>query len=987
MAEDGQLSSHRPPAHPATTPHARPNTGRAHGDDTAWHALTPTEALHAQQVEPTRGLDAAQVHQRLAHHGPNALPEAPPRPAWKTFARQFKSPLIYILFAAAVLAVALGHQGDAAVILAVVLVNALIGTFQEGRAERSMAALRRLSALRVRVRRGGREQVIEARDLVPGDLLVLAAGDAIGADARLIDTAQLQVAEAALTGESVPVSKGVHPVPEATGLADRHDMVYSGTHVTAGRALAVVVATGVHTEVGRIAGLTERAEEPRTPLEHRLEGFGRALVAAALGLFVLVVLLGLWRELPLSEVLMVAISQMVSMVPEGLPVAMTIALAVGMQRMAARGAIIRRLSAVETLGSTTVICSDKTGTLTRNEMTAVALWLPDGRDIEVDGIGYAPEGALRCVRQDAEGTPASASASASAAAHRSAPALPAAGLTGAESGAAPASIPGLAVGMEEVQDTTLHDLLQAAALCNDAQLLPPQQSAGWTAVGDPTEAALLTLAIKGGVDPDALRHAHPRAAELPFDSDVKLMATRHALPGFARKVLIKGAPEAVLRLCGGEPAALREAARARAEAMAGQALRVLAFAAVDDDALDADNAFDALAGRARLLGLVGQIDPPREEVRAAVTDCRAAGIRPVMVTGDHKLTGLAIARALGIARDGDRAVDGPELERMGEADLREALPRIAVFARVQPAQKLRIVEALQACGEVVAMTGDGVNDAPALARADVGVAMGITGTEVAKSAAKIVVTDDNFATIVGAVEQGRVVYGNLKKVILYLFATSLAEVTVLLLALLGGFPLPLAAVQILWINIVTEGTVTVNLVMDPADGHEMRRRPVARDDRLLGRELLMRVALMTPAIAAVSFGWFAWRLQQGLPLEVVRTETFTVLAMCQWFNVLNCQSASASALRLGVLRNRWLLGGLALSVALQAAVLYAPPMNALFHTVPLEPASLLPLLVLASGVLWVEELRKLIVRTARARGKRVTGRASARASGRAEAPR
>jgi Ca2+-transporting ATPase len=307
---------------------------------------------------------------------------------------------------------------------------------------------------------------------------------------------------------------------------------------------------------------------------------------------------------------------------------------------------------------------------------------------------------------------------------------------------------------------------------------------------------------------------------------------------------------------------------------------------------------------------------------------------------------------------------------MGEPDLRDALPHIAVFARVQPAQKLRIVEALQARGEVVAMTGDGVNDAPALARADVGVAMGITGTEVAKSAAKIVVTDDNFATIVSAVEQGRVVYGNLKKVILYLFATSLAEVAVLLLALLGGFPLPLAAVQILWINIVTEGTVTVNLVMDPADGHEMRRRPVARGDRLLGRELLLRVALMTPAIAAVSFGWFAWRLQQGAPLEVVRTETFTVLAMCQWFNVLNCQSASASALRLGVLRNRWLLGGLALSVALQAAVLYAPPMNALFHTVPLEPASLLPLLALASTVLWVEELRKGVVRATRRRRQR-----------------
>ena len=333
-----------------------------------------------------------------------------------------------------------------------------------------------------------------------------------------------------------------------------------------------------------------------------------------------------------------------------------------------------------------------------------------------------------------------------------------------------------------------------------------------------------------------------------------------------------------------------------------------------------------------------------------------------MVTGDHKLTGLAIARELGIASEGDRAIDGPELERMGEAELRDALSSIAVFARVQPAQKLRIVEALQSQGEVVAMTGDGVNDAPALARADVGVAMGITGTEVAKSAAKIVITDDDFATIVGAVEQGRVVYGNLKKVILYLFATSMAEVLVLLMALFVGLPLPLAAVQILWINIVTEGTVTVNLVMDPPDGDEMRRRPVARDDRLLDRALLWRVALMTPVIAAVTLGWFAWRLDQGVAVELARTETFTVLAMCQWFNVLNCQSATRSALKLTLLRNPWLLGGLSLSIVLQGLVLYAPPMNALFHTVPLAPETLLPLVALASLVLWVEEVRKLLVR-------------------------
>jgi len=773
----------------------------------------------------------------------------------------------------------------------------------------------------VRVLRKEGELVLQARDLVPGDIVLLAAGDAVAADARLVDLARLQVAEAALTGESVPVVKDTYPVPEATGLADRHDMVYSGTHVTAGRARAVVVATGAHTEVGRIAGLTEGAEEPKTPLELRLEQFGRALVMAALALFVAVVLLGLWRDLPLVELLMVAISQMVSMVPEGLPVAMTIALAVGMQRMAERGAIIRRLSAVETLGSTTVICSDKTGTLTRNEMTAVALWLPDGRDIAVHGIGYVPEGEMRVQGQAVRGGDA---------------------------------------------DAPLRELLQAAALCNDAELLPPEdERVGWSVLGDPTEGALLVLARKAGIDLARLRCAAPREAELPFDADSKLMATRHRMHGAPRCVMVKGAPEAVARLCAGDAAL--GAARAVAEAMAGQALRVLAFARLDDDPLDAAAGFDALAGRARLLGLVGQIDPPREEVKVAVAECRGAGIRPVMVTGDHKLTGLAIARELGIAREGERAIDGSELERIGEAELRDVLPQVAVFARVQPAQKLRIVEALQARGEVVAMTGDGVNDAPALARADVGVAMGITGTEVAKSAAKIVITDDNFATIVGAVEQGRVVYGNLKKVILYLFATSIDEVALLMLALLAGYPLPLLAVQILWINIVTEGTLTVNLVMDPPGGDEMRRPPVPRDDRLLDRLLVARAALMAGTAAAVAFGWFAWRVSLGLPIEQVRTEVFTLVAVTQWFNMLNCQSATASALRGALWRNPWLVAGLAMSMLLQGLVLYAPPLNALFHTVPLPPGSLLPLLLLASTVLWAEELRKWAVRARRRR--------------------
>ncbi len=921
-------------------------------DGAAWHALDSAAVLDRLGSDAATGLSAQTSALRLARHGPNALPEAAPRSALLVFLRQFKSPLIYILFIAATLATSMGHWGDAAVILAVVLINALIGAFQEGRAERSMAALRRLSALQVRVLRDGHEQALAARELVPGDIMLLAAGDAVGADARLIEAAALAAAEAALTGESVPVAKSVAVLPEATALADRRNTVFSGTYITSGRARAVITATGTHTEVGSIARLTESAEEPKTPLEVRIAQFGRYLVVAALALFGVVMLLGLLRGLGLADVTMVAISQMVSMVPEGLPVAMTIALAVGMQRMAGRGAIIRRLSAVETLGSTTVICSDKTGTLTRNQMTVSALWLPDGREVAVSGVGYAPQGGLTLSSKCGFATLLEPPRGAG----RAGPAL------GALSGQA-----------LDRADPALAALLQAAVLCNDAELTAPQSPGDqWSVLGDPTEAALLVAAVKAGIDVQALRSGSPRIAELPFDSDAKMMATLHADPTTQRKVWVKGAAEAVLGLCGAE-APMIERARAAAEAMAGRALRVLAVASVDADREGPGDAFGSggfggLSGRAKLLGLIGQIDPPREEVKLAVAQCRAAGIRPIMVTGDHKLTGLAIARELGIARDGvavgqgDRAVDGVELERMNDAELLDALPQIAVFARVHPAQKLRIVQALQARGEVVAMTGDGVNDAPALARADVGVAMGITGTEVAKSAAKIVITDDNFATIVGAVEQGRIVYANLKKVILFLFITSIDEVLILLLALLLGYRLPLAAVQILWVNIVTESTLTVNLVMDPADGDEMRRPPVPRDDRLLGPQMLRRVALLVPAAVAATFGWFVWRQSEGVPFDVVRTETFTVLAMCQWFNVLNCQSATRSALRLSILRNPWLLGGLVSSVALQAAVLYWAPLAELFHTVAIAPADLLPLVAVASSVLWMEELRKLVAR-------------------------
>jgi len=874
-----------------------------------WHEKTPAEVLEELGVNQN-GLSSAQATARTSLFGPNALPEERRRSGLRVFLRQFKSPLIYLLFVAAAIAFALGERGDAAVILFVVTTNALIGAFQEGRAERSMKALRRLSEAHARTLREGHEQMLEARALVPGDVVLLGAGDAVLADARLLEASSLEVAEAALTGESLPVPKQVEPVGEDAVLAERLSMVYSGTHVTAGRGRAVVVATGLRTEVGKIAALTESAEEPQTPLERRIEQFGRYLVFASVAVFLLVLGMGALRQVPFTQLLMVAISQLVAVVPEGLPVAMTIALAVGMQRMAARKTIVRRLAAVESLGSTTVICSDKTGTLTRNEMTVTAVCLPGGESLEVTGIGYAPTGVFK---QD-----------------------------GVE--VALASTPAIGA------------LARAVAYCNDARLEPPTgPEAPWRPLGDPTEVALLVFAQKAGMDVDALRKNHPRVAELPFSSETKLMAA-----GDGQTVYVKGATESVLELCSFD-AATRARIREDNERLATQGLRVLAAARCELSARGL-LAVSALRGHATFLGLVAQFDPPREEVRDAIAECRTAGIRTLMVTGDHKVTGQSIARSLGIAAEGDLALDSRELESLNEAQLKEQVRRTSVFARVYPAQKFKIVEALQSHGMVVAMTGDGVNDAPALARADVGVAMGITGTEVAKEAAKIVITDDNFATIVRAVEEGRVVYRNIKKAILLLLSTGVAEVLVLLVSLALGYPVPFAAVQILWNNVVTEGTVTVNLVMEPREGDEMRQPPIPRNEAILTRPMMGRLLLMSITISVCTLGFFIYHLRRGVPFAQAQTATFTLLAVCEWFNVINCRSETRSAFTLGLFKNRWLIGGIVLSNLLQIAVVYVPFLNTVFKTVPLPPSEVSLIAAVGSVVLWVEEARKWVAR-------------------------
>jgi len=863
---------------------------------------------------------------RREESGWNTLPEARTRPLAMLFFGQFASPLIYLLLAAAIIALVMGDRPDAIVILGVLIMNSLIGTFQEGRAERTMDALRKLTITRARVIRNGIEQEIAARELLPGDLLVLSAGDRIGADARVIQSASLSTDESALTGESLPVFKQADLLPPETSLSERNNMLYSGTHVATGRGRALIVETGIKSEFGKIAALATSTVEPKTPLEVRITRFGGSLALASALIFLVILGFGMARGLPFQQILIVALSQLVSVVPEGLPVAMTIALAVGMQRMAIRGAVVRRLGAIETLGSTSVICSDKTGTLTRNEMTVSLLWLPDTRMMEVSGEGYAPEGVI------AQG--------------------------------------GLPI--NEAMRRSLHPLAEALLLCNDARLLPPdERHPRWHILGDPTEAALLTLAGKLGSGMEEVRERWQRISEMPFDPSSKIMATLDRNGDSLFRISLKGAPEVIIPLCnravsaGGDmplDLSLKAKALGIAGEMSGQALRCLAVATWDHPRLLEQGGVEQFTGKLTLLGLVGQMDAPREEVARALESSASAGIRTIMLTGDHKATGLAIARKLGIAKEGDTAMEGSELESLPDDALPDALRRISVFARVYPEQKLRIVKALQAGGEIVAMTGDGVNDAPALARADVGVAMGISGTEVAKSASRIVLTDDNFATLIAAIREGRIVYRNIKKVILFLFATSLDEVIVLLLALFSGHPLPLAAVQILWINVVTESVATVNLVMEGGEGDEMRHPPVPPDDPLLDREMMKRLLVMVSSSVVVVFGFYVWRLSTGVPFVLVQSETFTLMAVSQWFNVLNCRNRIRSAVDSRVFSNVWLTGGLLCGILLQLIVIYSEPLNRYFHTTPIPLRNLLFIIALGSLVLVPEEIRKFLKR-------------------------
>jgi Ca2+-transporting ATPase len=871
----------------------------------AWHALPPQAAAAQLRVDVDSGLTQSDAISRLTTHGPNRLAEKPPRPPWRKFVDQFKSLLILILLGAAVLAGAIGDLSDAIVIVVVVLLNATLGFVQEHRAEAALAALKNMLAPTARVRRDGEIRLIEAVDLVPGDILLLEAGDRIPADAHVLSAHSTEVAEAALTGEAHAVAKSPAPVEANAVLAERHSMVFMNTVVTRGRIEAVVTATGMATEMGRLAGLLAATAESATPLQQQLDSLGKRLALIASGVVALIFVFGLLRGDPLAETAMTAIALAVAAIPEGLPAVVTVTLALGMHRMAGRNAIVKKLAAVETLGCTTVICSDKTGTLTLNQMTARALYC-NGQCHAVSGEGYGSAGAI--------------------------------------AGAG-----------------DLRHILLPAALCVDARIKDGQL------IGDPTEGALLALAAKAGIDAAAAIEQLPRIAELPFDSASKFMATFHR-DGDQVRLCVKGAPDVLLALSShalDKDATLpfddetRARWRAENEALAGQALRVLALAGrvIPAAAFDANADLLPWVRELTLTALVGIIDPPRGEARAAIATCRAAGIAVKMITGDHRVTAAAIALELGLEGE---AHEGRELDGLSQDEIAVLVEKCAVFARVAPEHKMRIVEALQAQGHVVAMTGDGVNDAPALKTADIGVAMGITGTEVTKEAATLVLTDDNFASIVRAVEEGRTIYDNIVKFVRFQLSTNIGAILTVLGAPLLGFATPFTAIQILWVNLIMDGPPAMTLGIEPVRPGIMHEPPRSKAAAILSLQRLWRIGLYGATMAVGTLGIYAWALQSG-DLAKAMTLAFTTFVLFQFFNIFNARAEYGSAFNAQFFSNGKLWFALGAVVLLQVVAVHWGPAQAIFDTVDLTPREWLAATAVASTTLFLEEARKLLV--------------------------
>ena len=881
-----------------------------------WHAMAPSQVAAHWQVDPAHGLPEEEAARRLTMHGPNlAQVRAGAGPALRLIS-QFVQPLVLVLLIAGGVTAVLGQWVDASVILGVVLVNAAAGFIQEGKAESALAALARSLASEATVVRAGRRRRLDASQLVPGDVVQLAAGDRVPADVRLVAGTELRAAEAVLTGESQPVNKHIGPLPHDTPLAERHNMGYGGTLVVGGQAVGVVVATGDATETGRIADLIAQAPRLETPLIRRMSRFARQLLVAILVLAAFTFMVGVLRGAAPFDMFMAAVALAVSAIPEGLPAAMTIVLAIGVGHMARRHAIVRRLPAVETLGSTTVICSDKTGTLTENAMTVRQVWA-GGEVFSVSGHGYNPAGYI--------------------------------GGPGAIDGVAPVR-------------GALRETLVAGALCNDARLA--REGSRWLISGDPTEAALLVLARKGGLDEATLTLLHPRRGELPFDSQRQAMATLHDVNATAT-VYVKGAAEKLLPACvamldpqGVEvPVVVQEVER-QAAAMAHSGLRVLALARrtlpPDSQPLAALH----LAGELVLVGLVGMMDPPRPSAIAAVRACQTAGIRVKMITGDHPGTASAVARQIGILHDRREAVTGRQLATMDEAQLRRTAAQSDVFARMEPEQKLRLVRALQANGEVVAMTGDGVNDAPALKQADIGIAMGGSGTEVAREAAAIVLVDDNFATIEAAVEEGRGVWDNLVKFIVWTLPTNAGEGLVVLVAVMAGLTLPMTPLQILWNNMATAVFLGMMLAFEPTESGVMRRPPRSPSAPILDHALVARTLMVSAFMLGGAFGLFELALAQGASLEQARTMACNLFVVIETLYLFNCRSLSQPFWRVGVFSNRWAWPGAAAMLAAQLAFTHLPVFNRVFATAPLDAIQWLAILLVAGACATAVELQK-----------------------------
>lgn len=908
----------------------------------AWYLESATFALQQLSVDPQHGLTTGEAEARQARYGWNELVERARTSRWQMFLSQFKEVMVLVLIVAALVSGLLGEWLDAGVILAIVVINAFLGFFQEYRAEQAIAALRKMAAPTARVRRDGKVQTIPSRELTPGDVILVEAGDAIPADARLIKAANLRIQEASLTGESEPVAKHTDTLHgENMALGDRRNMIYFGTAATYGHGQAVVVATGMRTELGRIAELIQDVEAEDTPLQRRMTQLGKTLAWVALAIIAVVFALGLLRGDDPVELFLTGVAMAVAAVPEGLPAVVTIALALGARRMLERKALIRKLPAVETLGSVTTICSDKTGTLTQNQMTVQVL---DMANHQLSLTGYEQRG-----------------------------------------------IPIFELADGQADTTTVPLMLVGAALCNDAILqVNPETPDKYDTLGDPTEAALLIAALSRNFKKPELEELFPRVAEISFSSERKLMTTVHQLTregilavepnsiglvdeaGYRFALFTKGAFDVLMRIT--PRVWVRDHAEAITEEwgrrirethdrMASQGLRILGlsmrfFAAEPDE-----EKLGELEDNLIFVGLIGMIDPPRPEVRAAVAHCKTAGIRPIMITGDHPLTAKQIAVELDIAQPDDELITGQQLAEMSQAELEAAVLRVPVFARVSPEHKLNIVQALQSQGEVVAMTGDGVNDAPALRRAEIGVAMGVTGTDVSKEAADMVILDDNFATIVRAIEEGRTIYDNVRKFMQYIMTSNAGEIYVMLLAPFLGMPLPLIPLQILWVNLVTDGLPGLALSVEASEKDTMRRPPFAPNESIFSRGIGVRILWIGLLVALLALGVGYWGFRQApADLRWWRTLVFNTLTISQMFNALGLRSNRESLFSIGIFSNMALVGAVVLTFMLQLAVIYLPFFQAIFQTVPLSLNHLLLSLGLSSTILWALEIEKWLKR-------------------------